>query len=351
MQFDLMKKTTIGSVVFAAAAMGIILYLSAGKVVTISDVAQDEVQRTNAAVKDEPSDEQTLTFVLGESNTSYLRIPLPKECKAEDIVIENHYMDQELCVLVGNASGDFYAENAISGNREMISQGSYEEMKDGIKLRFQLTGIFEYRTILENNDLYISFLSPKEMYDRIVVIDPACGGTDSGYEANGLKEKDVNLLIAEKLKEKLDKTDIKAYYTRMDDVDPEEEDRVKLANETKADMYIRIQVDASEDSSIYGTTTLYNGDYFIPGFGSIELADLIEREVVTSIKGKALGLCEAETSEYALRHITIPAAAVRVGCITNRQEAILLEREDYCDRIASGIYNAIISAFDELYIE
>ena len=45
MQFDLMKKTVIGSVVFAAAAMGMILYMSAGKVITISDVAQDEVRR------------------------------------------------------------------------------------------------------------------------------------------------------------------------------------------------------------------------------------------------------------------------------------------------------------------
>lgn len=348
MQFGLMKKAAVGSVIFSIAAMGTILYLSAGKVITISDVAQDEVQRTTSPTREEEKpDTQELTFVLGESNTSYLRIPLPKECKAEDIVIENHYMDQELCVLVGNAGDDFYEENAISGNRDMIRQGNYETIKDGIKLRFQLTGIFEYRTILENNDLYISFLSPREMYDKIVVIDPACGGLNKGYEADGLLEKEINLLIAKKLKEKLDKTDIKAYYTRMDDINPEEEARVKLANETKADMYIRIQTDANEDSSVYGTTAVYNGDYFIPGFGSVELADVLEREVVTSIKGKALGLSEAETQEYTLRHITIPAAAIKVGCITNKQEAILLGREEYCDKIATGIYNAIISVYDE----
>lgn len=348
MQFGLMKKAAVGSVIFSIAAMGTILYLSAGKVITISDVAQDEVQRTTSPTREEEKpDTQELTFVLGESNTSYLRIPLPKECKAEDIVIENHYMDQELCVLVGNAGDDFYEENAISGNRDMIRQGNYETIKDGIKLRFQLTGIFEYRTILENNDLYISFLSPREMYDKIVVIDPACGGLNKGYEADGLLEKEINLLIAQKLKEKLDKTDIKAYYTRMDDINPEEEARVKLANETKADMYIRIQTDANEDSSVYGTTAVYNGDYFIPGFGSVELADVLEREVVTSIKGKALGLSEAEAQEYTLRHITIPAAAIKVGCITNKQEAILLGREEYCDKIATGIYNAIISVYDE----
>lgn len=346
MKSSLIKKAAIGSIIYSIAATGIILYLSAGKVVTISDVAQDEVQKTETAGEGK-SDTHLLTFAIGESNTSYLRIPLPKECKAEDIVIENHYMDQELCVLIANHDENFYEENVISGNWEMVEQGNYEVSEDRIKLNFQLSGIFEYRTILENNDLYISFLSPREMYDRIIVIDPACGGLNTGYEAGGLMEKNINLQITKMLKEKLDETDIKAYYTRIDDVNPKEEDRVRLANGTKADMYIRIQVNSDEDSSVYGLLSVYNGNYFIPGFGSVELADILEREVTTSVKGRALGLSEAEAQDYALRHITIPAAAIRVGCITNEQEAKLLGREEYCDRIATGIYNAIMKVYEE----
>ena len=133
----------------------------------------------------------------------------------------------------------------------------------------------------------------------------------------------------------------------MDDVNPTQEERVKLANETRADMYIRIQVDADEDSSVYGTTVVYNRDYFIPGFGNVELADLLEREVVTSIKGKALGLEEAETQEYTLNNVKIPGACVKTGYITNMQEAILLGRDDYQEKIASGIYNAIIKVYEE----
>lgn len=348
MQFNLMKKAAIGSTLFSIAAMGIILNLSASKVITISDVAQDEVQRNSASVQKEGnSKEKELTFVPGEADTSYLRVPLPLECKAEDVVIENHYMNQELCILVDGADDDFYEDNAISGNRDMVLEGSYENIRGGVKLRFMLTGIFEYRTIMENNDLYVSFLGPREMYDKIVVIDPACGGQNTGYTGSGLKEKTINLQIAQKLKEKLDKTDIKAYYTRMDDENPMEEDRVNLANGTRADMYIRIQVDACEDSSLYGTTVIYNGSYFIPGFGSVELADMLEREVVTSIKGKALGLEEAGENEYAIKHVTIPAAAIKAGCLTNAQEAILLGKEDYQDKIASGIYNAILKIYEE----
>ena len=255
-------------------------------------------------------------------------------------------MEQELCILIRTEEEDFYAENAISGNQTMVRQGSFEPEGDQVELRLELTGIFECRTILEDHDLYISFLSPREMYDKIVVIDAACGGFNTGYEEGDFQEKEINLQIVKKLKEKLDETDIKAYYTRMDDVNPEEEERVRLANETRADMYIRVQAGASEDRSVYGTSTLYNGDYFIPGFGSVELADLLEKEVVTSIKGKALGLFEAENSEFAIRHVTVPAAAVKVGCATNKQEAGLLGREEYQEKIAEGIYNAIQKAYE-----
>lgn len=348
MQQDLMKKTAVGSIVFFAAAMAVIIGLSAGKVVTVNNVvAQDEVQNQGITGEGNGEGLKSLTFLLGEADTSYLRVPLPEGCKADDIMIENHYMDRELLIQLPNVEKGFYEENAISGNRKMIRQGVYEEGAAGCELKFELTGIYECRTILENKNLYISFLSPKEMYDKIVVIDPVCGGADFGDTAGELWEKDVNLLIARKLKEKLDGSDIKAYYTRMDDVDPEEEERVLLANETRADMYIRIQTGFSKDTEVYGTEVIYNGEYFIPGFGSVELADALEREVVTSIKGKALGLKEAEQKEYALCHATVPAAAVSVGYLSNKQEAGLLGREEYIDKIAEGIYQAILKRYEE----
>lgn len=356
MQHNIMKGMAWFCGILCASCMSVILYLSMNKTIVISEVAQDEMAESAqedidteemlAGDQDAAGEENVLTFVLGKSDTSYLRIPLPEKSGAENIVIENHYMDQELCVIVNNAEEAFYADHAISGNRDAVRQGLYETAGEGTKLTFHLTGIFECHTILENNDLYISFLSPREMYDKIVVIDPAWGGKNAGVSVDELLEKDINLNVAKKLKEKLDKTDIKAYYTRMDDVYPDEESRVQLANETRADMYIRIQADFNEDSSVYGTTALYNGDYFIPGFGSVELADALEREVVTSIKGKALGLIEAGGEDYALRNITVPAAAIKSGCITNKQEAILLGREDYQEKIAEGIYQAIIKIYE-----
>lgn len=349
MQQKLMKNTAICSVLFAIAAMAVILYVASIKVVEIADVAQDEVDsraKHEDAVSEEAKEESLLTFSDSVPNTNYLCIPLKEGSSAESVTIENHYMDKELWIIFSDDCTDFYKENKITGNQEKIKSGSYDKNNRKTQLKFSLTGIYEYRSILEENNLYIEFVPPKEMYDKIVVIDPAGGKDVFGSTANNLAEKNVTLKIAQKLKTKLDATDIKVYYTRMDDAYPKEESRYSIANETKADMLIRIQVDEDKDSKIYGTSTIYNENFFVPGFGNVELADLLEREVVTSISGKAIGLFASEDTDIVLESATVPAAAINVGYITNAQEEILLEKDDYLDKIASGIYNAIIKAYD-----
>lgn len=349
MQQKLLKRTAVLSLLFAVAAMGIMIGLSKTRVITISDVAQDEVTRGEnpASVQTHAAESDGILAFdeASQEHTDYLCIPLPETGKAEDITIENHYMDREMCVLLKNVDASFYAEHTLSGNRAAVQKGEYAAMADGVMLTFQLTELYEYRTVYEDGGLYISFLNPREIYSRIVVIDPVGGGLHSGSTANGLVEKEITLQIARSLKEKLDESGIKAYYTRMDDVNPSDEKRIGIANEVKADMYIAIAVDAREDASVYGVSTLYNDDYFIPGFGSVELADLLEKETAAVVKTKALGL-KKDLVNATLGSATVPAAEIRVGCMTNPQEAILLGREDYIEKIATGIYNAINGAYD-----
>lgn len=343
MRQELMKKTTICCICFFVIAMGSIIYLSVHKVVTIEGVAQDEVAGETIATGNES---HALAFQPGEADSSYLRIPLPEGCKASDITIENHYMDQELWIYVPGGNEDFYRENVLSGNHQMINAGSFDLVQGGIVLNLQLTGICECRTILENENLYISFLTPREVYDRIVVIDPAYGGREEGAVRNGLKEKNVVLAVARALKEKLDGEDIKVYYTRMDNIYEDESDRIILGNGAKADMYIRIETACGEASEEYGIRALYNGTYFIPGFGNIELADTLEREVTVSVSGKAQGLLEEPDPDSILYQLTIPAATIQVGYLSNAQEARLLSREDYIRRIADGIYQSIMTVYE-----
>lgn len=357
---ELMKKTSLWSMGLFIISMMAIVYFSMTKTIEISNVAQDEVsyrfQKTekealneeNNAKLQEPAQEisNKLVFDSTNINTDYLCIPLPEKTNSEGVIVENHYMDHKLFVAIDTNDVAFYKNTKLSGNDEYIIEGTYEITDDSVRLCFLTDGLYEYKTVMENGSLYISFLKPNEIYEKIVVIDPAHGGNDTGYISAELLEKDISLSVAKKVKALMDESDIKVYYTRMDDVNPSKEARISLANESKADMYIRIEADNKDDASIYGITSYYNEDFFIPGFGNVELADLMEKEVVTAVKGKALGLIDASLDDYTLIYSTVPSTIIKVGCMSNKQEAILLSREDYLDKIATGIYNGIMKGFE-----
>lgn len=358
-QNKLMKITAVYTVVFTACVWAVIFYYSANKGIDVEDAAPgDMVQSTETAIQENEDNRvqsirngNSIIFEQNAQEMNYFCIPLHEEVKAENVMIENHYMDKELWVSIrqeaaADAYENFYRTYGVYGNRAAVTEGYFESSDGTFWLKFKLNDIYEYHSIFENSKLYVEFVSPKEVYDRIVVIDPAYGGEVTGTVSGELQGKTVVLDIARALKEKLDKTDIKVYYTRMDDSNPSDENRIDLTNAVKADMMIRIEVNGNEDTKIYGTEAVYNGKFFIPGFGSPELADMLERNVATQISGKANGLVDSTEEDIVINSATVPAAAIRVGYVSNGQEAILLSREDYIDKIAEGIFLAIMEAYE-----
>ncbi len=348
-------QTLIYSLIFSVVSMGVMLYYSANKMIVIADVAQDSVETIDTVHVTDKSesnvdeeDKSQLQMQENRKSTNYLCIPLPEGFKAEQVAIENYYMDKQIKVFLQDAPENFYDTNVISGNFDQIIGGEVEYTRDGTWLYFDLNDVYENRSILENDFLYIEFVHPREIYDKIVVIDVGHGGDDAGFTTETVREKDIVIDIAQRLKAELDETDIKVYYTRMDDSNPTDEDRIYLANVVKADMFISIHTGyEAEDTRLYGTKAFYNSSFFIPGFGSVELADLMEREVVTNISGKGLGLFAADEECYILQNASVPATVLNVGYLSNKQEAILLEKEDYRQRIADGIYNGIMKAYED----
>lgn len=93
---------------------------------------------------------------------------------------------------------------------------------------------------------------------RVIVIDPGHGGWSSGAIAvDGTPEKILNLEIADKLKAKLQAQGYTVVMTRDDDSYVSLQDRVKIANDIKADMFISIHNNASA-ATVSGTETCYS---------------------------------------------------------------------------------------------
>ena len=91
---------------------------------------------------------------------------------------------------------------------------------------------------------------------RIVVIDPGHGGEDPGaLGPNGTREKDVVLAVARRLQKALDETgEFKAFLTRRGDYFVALYDRVRIAMEYGADLFISLHANGNISRSVRGTS-------------------------------------------------------------------------------------------------
>ena len=82
--------------------------------------------------------------------------------------------------------------------------------------------------------------------DFVVVIDAGHGGNDTGAIDNGVKEKDINLAVAKRLQEDLQKKikGIKVIMTRSNDTFVTLQGRADIANRNKADLFISIHTNS-----------------------------------------------------------------------------------------------------------
>ncbi len=94
-----------------------------------------------------------------------------------------------------------------------------------------------------------------------VVVDAGHGGLDPGAIGKTSQEKDLNLavalLVGKLIKEEFPSVEV--IYTRTTDVFIDVDKRSKLANDRKADLFISIHANASENKAATGTETYVMG--------------------------------------------------------------------------------------------
>lgn len=109
-----------------------------------------------------------------------------------------------------------------------------------------------------------SYSAPKDKF--VVVIDAGHGGKDPGAEENHVKEKDVNLGVALKLGQLIQKNlkDTEVIYTREDDKFVSLQGRADIANKAQADLFISIHCNSVDRNNpnretVQGATTYVLG--------------------------------------------------------------------------------------------
>lgn len=186
-------------------------------------------------------------------------------------------------------------------------------------------------------------LSEQEPEVPLVVIDPGHGGEDEGCSRDGVLEKDINLELAQRLAVRLRDKGFDVILTREDgetELSPAE--RVALAEEKKADIFVSIHQNSSEQtvSSARGIETWYcdrNRD-------CRRLAQLVYKGALGKTKARERELHESREL-YVTRETSMPSCLIETGFLSDAEERKLLCDADYQEKLAEGIAEGIYYYF------
>ena len=219
------------------------------------------------------------------------------------------------------------------------------------------------------------------------MLDAGHGGVDPGNLGTGrytTTEKDVALDVTLQLGRYIEENlpEVEVIYTRKDDSFPTLRERVRIANDAQADLFVSIHCDAYDDKSARGSGTYvmgmhkseeslrvamkenaamfkedgYEENYvgFDPNDpdtyialalrqnvnldASLTLGASIQQQFRDRVGRRDRGVKQA--GFYVISYTTMPSALVELGFLTNPEEEDFLQSETGKSYMASAIYRA-----------
>ncbi|AMA73306.1 MULTISPECIES: N-acetylmuramoyl-L-alanine amidase [Aneurinibacillus] len=174
----------------------------------------------------------------------------------------------------------------------------------------------------------------------VIVLDPGHGGKDSGAIGTaGNPEKSLVLSIAKATEASLKQhKNFKVVMTRSGDTYPTLQERVQLANNLKADVFLSFHAN-SATSSANGTETYYRTPQ------SKEFASIVHKHLIEATEFYNRGLRTANF--YVIKNTNMPSALVEVGFLTNAAENKKMLEPEFQKRVGEALAAAIIEYYNK----
>lgn len=147
------------------------------------------------------------------------------------------------------------------------------------------------------------------------------------------------------LKEQLEKKGYKVVMTReTHDVNISNKERALIANEAKADLFLRIHADGVKDKKVSGVSTLYPSEknLFVPHLSkeSKRISTLLAKEMAHFTGAKNRG-AKARDDMSGINWSEVPVSIIEAGFMSNPNEDTLLSNKKYQEKVVRGIVNAV----------
>ena len=186
----------------------------------------------------------------------------------------------------------------------------------------------------------------------VLILDPGHGGADGGASANGLTEKDINLSVALKLKDKIEQNGGSVTMTRDGDYSTADENRTdgtsakksdlkrrrEMVSESGANMFVSIHMNKFPQEKYWGAQVFYADT---PD-SSQKLGEAIQSALPRILNdGNERTAKKTNGSIYILKNASVPSVIVECGFLSNPNEAERLKSDDYQTQLADAIFEGI----------
>ena len=188
----------------------------------------------------------------------------------------------------------------------------------------------------------------KPLIGKVIYLDPGHGGLDPGATYKDIKESDINLSICLNLREKLEYAGATVYLTREGDYDlssikarrrkkSDFNNRIKLINDSKADMYISIHLNSTNSQTWSGMQIFYDK----VNDNNKVIAEYLTNYLKLDRKAQQI------RNMYLNKNIKIPGILIEAGFLSNSYDRQRLISPEYQDEIANQIVKAIINYYNK----
>lgn len=286
----------------------------------------------------------------GKLTYTALKIPMPNGMTIDSVTNEDLYLSKQIKLYLPGNQTSAVNTSTIIQNSSYISKLAVSYTGGSTVITITTTKICGFDYKIENGFLCVAIDTPSKVYDKIVVLDPGHGGSDTGaISSTKVYEKNLNLKILYTLSQELFKEcGIKAYYTRTTDTAVNLYDRPKFPAEVEADLFISLHMNSATTTSAKGVEVYYDATKTVNmnGLTGKMMAQTFTNNLSSIMDSTNRG-AKSNPKLVVLKYNTVPSVLIELGFLSNSSDLSKLVSESYQVKASESIVATISEFFDE----
>lgn len=297
----------------------------------------------------------TLTITFSQASTPAnvvgATIALPSGLDTSEIEDEDNYFSGNFTITLPGDLRSHFNSKPIKYDANKVSNVNISLNDSGdTVLTFYTTNLYAYRLTVSKSQIKVAIDRAKNLYSKVVVIDPGHGGHDDGTTSQNkiYKEKNVVLSIGYTyFRNYLNDEDLKVYWTRKDDTYPTLYERAAFPKKVDADIFISVHMNSFPKATPKGTEVFYStrNNILQPnGLSSYTMASMFLKNITSTFSTFNRGV---KTAAYVVTNMnTVPAVLLEYGFLSNEDDLAKFSKLENQDKAAEVLYDTIEEIFD-----